>query len=166
MPERTLILFRHAKSDWSGMEADIRRPLTQRGRRQAPKAGRWLVANIDRIDLAILSPATRAQQTWELVAAELPAPPPTRIEERVYAASDRQLLAVVRDLTAEIDTVALVGHNPGVEECVYTLTGQPVPMPTSALAVITWPGPWSDAGQRPATLRAHGRPPGATTPAR
>jgi phosphohistidine phosphatase len=166
MPERTLILLRHAKSDWSGMETDIRRPLAQRGRRQAPKAGRWLVANIDRIDLAILSPATRAQQTWELVAAELPAPPPTRIEERVYAASDRQLLAVVRDLTAEIDTVALVGHNPGVEECVYTLTGQPVPMPTSALAVITWPGAWSDAGQQPATLRAHGRPPGATTPAR
>jgi phosphohistidine phosphatase len=148
------------------MEADIRRPLAQRGRRQAPKAGRWLVANIDRIDLAVLSPATRAQQTWELVAAELPAPPPTRIEERVYAASDRRLLAVVRDLTAEIDTVALVGHNPGVEECVYILTGQPVPMPTSALAVITWPGAWSDAAQQPATLRAHGRPPGATTPAR
>jgi phosphohistidine phosphatase len=166
MPERTLILLRHAKSDWSGMETDIRRPLAQRGRRQAPKAGRWLVANIDRIDLAILSPATRAQQTWELVAAELPAPPPTRIDERVYAASDRRLLAVVRDLTAEINTVALVGHNPGVEECVYILTGQPVPMPTSALAVITWPGPWSDAGQQHTTLRAHGRPPRAMTPAR
>ena len=166
MPERTLILLRHAKSDWSGMETDIRRPLAQRGRRQAPKAGRWLVANVDSIDLAVLSPATRAQQTWELVAAELPAPPPTRIDERVYGASDRRLLAVVRDLTADIDTVALVGHNPGVEECVFTLTGQPFPMKTSALAVITWPGMWSDAGQQRATLRAHGRPPGATTPAR
>jgi phosphohistidine phosphatase len=166
MPERTLILLRHAKSDWSGMEADIRRPLAQRGRRQAPKAGRWLVANVDSIDLAVLSPATRAQQTWELVAAELPAPPPTRIDERVYGASDRRLLAVVRDLTADIDTVALVGHNPGVEECVFTLTGKRFPMKTSALAVITWPGTWSDAGQQRATLRAHGRPPGATTPAR
>ena len=166
MRERTLVLLRHAKSDWSGMEADIRRPLAQRGRRQAPKAGRWLVANVDSIDLAVLSPATRAQQTWELVAAELPAPPPTHIDERVYGASDRRLLAVVRDLTADIDTVALVGHNPGVEECVFTLTGQPFPMKTSALAVITWPGMWSDAGQQRATLRAHGRPPGATTPAR
>ena len=71
MPERTLILLRHAKSDWSGMEADIRRPLAQRGRRQAPEAGRWLGANVDNIDLVVLSPATRAQQTWELVAAEL-----------------------------------------------------------------------------------------------
>ena len=113
MPERTLILLRHAKSDWSGMESDIRRPLADRGRRQAPKAGRWLAANVDRIDLAVVSPATRAQQTWELVSAELPAPPPTRIDERVYAASDRRLLAVVRDVMADINTVVLVGHNPG-----------------------------------------------------
>jgi phosphohistidine phosphatase len=160
MPERTLILLRHAKSDWSGMESDIRRPLADRGRRQAPKAGRWLAANVDRIDLAVVSPATRAQQTWELVSAELPAPPPTRIDERVYAASDRRLLAVVRDVMADINTVVLVGHNPGLEECVETLTGEDVPMPTSALALITWSGTWSEAGQQPATLRAHGRPPG------
>jgi phosphohistidine phosphatase len=160
MPERTLLLLRHAKSDWSGMETDIRRPLASRGRRQAPEIGRWLAANDYGIDLAVLSPAKRAQQTWDLVAAELPVPPPTRIDERVYAASDRRLLAVVRGLPADIHTVALVGHNPGVEECVYTLIGQPVPMPTSALAVITWSGTWSEAGQQTATLRAHGRPPG------
>jgi phosphohistidine phosphatase len=159
MPDRTLILIRHAKSDWSGIETDIRRPLARRGQRQAPEIGRWLVANVDHIDLAVLSPATRAQQTWELVAAELTAPPPTRIDERVYAASDRRLLTVVRDLTTDLETVVLVGHNPGVEEFVYALTGQSVPMPTSALALITWSGPWSDAGQRSATLRAHGRPP-------
>lgn len=159
MPERTLILLRHAKSDWSGTEADLRRPLADRGRRQAPKAGRWLAANVDHIDQAVLSPATRAQQTWELVAAELRSAPPTRIDERVYAASDRRLLAVVRDLPSDLDTVVLVGHNPGLEECVYTLSGQPVPMPTSALAVITWPGTWADAGHQPATLRSHGRPP-------
>jgi len=35
MSERTLILLRHAKSDWSGDEADIARPLAKRGRRQA-----------------------------------------------------------------------------------------------------------------------------------
>jgi len=42
MPERTLILLRHAKSDWSGDETDVARPLAKRGRRQAPDAGRWL----------------------------------------------------------------------------------------------------------------------------
>jgi phosphohistidine phosphatase len=159
MPDRTLILLRHAKSDWSRMEADIRRPLAKRGRRQAPEAGRWLGANIDRIDLAVVSPARRAQQTWDLVARELRTPPATEVDDRVYAASDRRLLAVVRDLAADIDTVVLVGHNPGMEELAFTLTGKPAPMPTSALAVITWRGSWSDAGHQPATLGAHGRPP-------
>ena len=88
MTERTLILLRHAKSDWSGDEADIARPLAKRGRRQAPDAGRWLAANIDSIDLAVVSPASRARSTWDLVSARLDAPSGTRIDHRVYAASD------------------------------------------------------------------------------
>ena len=35
--EHTLILLRHAKSDWSGHEDDHDRPLANRGRRQAPE---------------------------------------------------------------------------------------------------------------------------------
>jgi phosphohistidine phosphatase len=160
MPERTLILLRHAKSDWSGDEADIARPLAKRGRRQAPDAGRWLAANIDGIDLAVVSPATRARSTWDLVAAELDVLPPTRIDDRVYAASDHELLTVVRELSDDIETVVLVGHNPGIEDLASLLTGERSQMPTSALAVITVPGSWSTAGHHPALLRASGRPPG------
>ena len=159
MDERTLILLRHAKSDWSGDETDVARPLAPRGRRQAPEAGRWLAAHIERVDLAVVSPATRARSTWDLVAAELPVPPPTRIDDRVYAASDPELLAVVRELSDDLQTVVLVGHNPGIEELVSSLTGDQAPMPTSALAVIVVPGPWAGAGRRRAALRACGRPP-------
>src|SRR5262245_23756535 len=94
----TLILLRHSKSDWSGNEADVARPLAKRGRRQAPEAGTWLATGIDSIDLAVVSPATRARSTWQLVSGELAVPPPTRIDDRVYAASDDELLAVVREL--------------------------------------------------------------------
>lgn len=158
-PEHTLVLLRHAKSDWSGDRADIARPLAKRGRRQAPDAGRWLAAHLDGFDLAVVSPATRARSTWDLVAAELDSPPPTRIDDRVYAAPDRELLAVVRELPDDLKTVVLVGHNPGLEDLVSTLTGEPVPMRTAALAVITVSGPWSTAGHHPAVLRAAGRPP-------
>ncbi len=65
--ERTLILLRHAKSDWSGDEVDLARPLADRGRRQAPDSGRWLNANIGSIALALVSPAERARSTWDLV---------------------------------------------------------------------------------------------------
>jgi phosphohistidine phosphatase len=155
----TLILLRHAKSDWSGGEADIDRPLAKRGRRQAPDAGRWLAANIEGIDLALVSPANRARSTWDLVAAELAAPPSTRIDDRLYAASDDGLLAVLRELPDHVETVVLVGHNPGIEDLASRLTGDWTPLPTSALAVITVPDPWSSAGRHPAVLRASGRPP-------
>jgi phosphohistidine phosphatase len=160
MAERTLILLRHAKSDWSGHEADIARPLAKRGRRQAPDAGRWLATNIDSIDLAVVSPASRARSTWDLVSAELDLPPLTRFDDRMYAASSDELLNVVRDLSDDFETVVLVGHNPGLEDLASLLTGEPAPMPTSALAVITMSGTWSTAGRRSAVLRASGRPPG------
>ena len=159
MRERTLILLRHAKSDWSGHEVDFARPLAKRGQRQAPEAGRWLAANIDSIDLAVLSPAARARTTWDLVAAQLDVTTPTLIDDRVYAASDEDLLTVVRELDDDADTVVLVGHNPGIEDLAFMLTGQPVKMPTSALVVMSVEGSWSTAGRRSALLRRAGRPP-------
>ncbi len=33
MPKRTLVLMRHAKSDWSGDESDLERPIATRGKR-------------------------------------------------------------------------------------------------------------------------------------
>jgi phosphohistidine phosphatase len=161
MNERTLILLRHAKSDWTVNAADVDRPLAKRGRLQAPEAGVWLAANVDSIDLAVVSPATRARSTWELAAAELDAPPRTRIDDRVYAASDDELLAVVRDLPDDVDTAVLVGHNPGLEELVPLLTGAPARMTTSAIAVVTIPGSWSNAAPHTSLLRVSGRPPAA-----
>ena len=157
---RTLILLRHGKSDWSGGEPDDLRPLARRGRRQVPEVGRWLAESIGDIDLAVVSPAVRARETWRLAAAELAVPPPVRVEDRVYAGSAGSLLAVVRELPDAVATVVLVGHNPGVEDLLATLTGDWLPMPTSAVAVIDLPGPWSAAGEPTAVLRAQGRPPG------
>jgi phosphohistidine phosphatase len=157
--ERTLILLRHAKSDWSGDEDDLVRPLAERGRRQAPDAGRWLNANIDTIDLAVVSPALRARSTWELVSAQLDAAPRTRVDDRLYAASSAELLDVVRELSDDVHTAVLVGHNPGMEDLAALLTSESVAMPTSALALIAIPEPWSAAGRSSAALRAYGRPP-------
>ncbi len=159
MAERTLILLRHAKSDWSGDEDDIARPLNKRGRRQAPDTGRWLQANTASIDLAVVSPASRARTTWQLVSAELDVPPPTRIEDRIYAASTLELLGVVRQLPDDVHIAVVVGHNPGLEDLAFLLAGHRMSMPTAALAVMAMSGPWSAAAHSSATLTASGRPP-------
>jgi phosphohistidine phosphatase len=161
MPEPTLVLLRHGKSDWSDDDVDdLRRPLAGRGERQAPEAGRWLAGNVQSIDLALVSPAVRARATWDLVAAELDQPPRALVDDRVYEASVDDLLSVVREIDHEAHTVVLVGHNPGLEDLAQTLTGQAVAMPTSALAVLTMSGSWSTAGPGSALLRHSGRPPG------
>lgn len=159
MAEHTLILLRHAKSDWSGHEGDHDRPLAKRGRRQAPEAGRWLAANVASIDLAIVSTANRARSTWDLASDELDEPPQTRLDDDAYAASAADLLHMVRSLDEALSTVVLVGHNPGIEELAEVLTAERVPMPTSALAVIELTSTWDGAGRARGLLRAAGRPP-------
>lgn len=159
-PTHTLVLLRHAKSDWSGGEPDVDRPLANRGRRQAPEAGRWLASSLDRVDLAVVSPARRAQSTWELASAELGPRPETRVDERVYAATGEELLDVVRGLSGDHEVVVLVGHNPGLEDLLTLLTDEWERLPTSAIAVVDVTGPWSGAGRASASLRTAGRPPG------
>lgn len=158
----TLVLLRHGKSDWSGDEPDHLRPLARRGRRQAPDAGRWLADNLGSIDLAIVSPATRTRETWRLAAAELEAAPPVREDERVYGGSAGSLIDVLREVSEDVATLVLVGHNPGIEDLAVILTDRSLPMPTSALVVIDLPGPWSDLADTAVELRAHGRPPPPT----
>lgn len=152
---RTLIIMRHGKSDWSTPVPDRRRPLNQRGRRQAAEAGEWLAAHGGPIDLAVVSPATRAADAWTLAAAELDAPPPVRTEEAAYTFEGQELLAVVRGLGQE-RRVVLVGHNPACEELLEALTGERREMKTSALAVVELDD-WRGSGR----IVAHGRPPAA-----
>lgn len=155
----TLVLLRHAKSDWSGNHPDLERPLASRGRRQAPEAGRWLASNLPDIDLAVVSSAHRARSTWALAVEQMREEPPTRVDDDVYAASATGLLRVVRELPEDAMRVVLVGHNPGLEELVEMLTAVAAPLPTSAIAVVEVSGPWSSVAPSSCVLQASGRPP-------
>ncbi len=158
--QRHLVLLRHAKSAWPSGVSDLRRPLAKRGRRDAVAAGCWLHENVPRLDAVICSPAERARQTWTLVAAELDNPAPARYDERVYGATAMQLLALVRNLPDEIGTALLIGHNPDLQELAALLTNHEVEMKTSSIAVLAWPGCWTDAAAHAVLLRHHATPRG------
>ncbi|GAA4893571.1 histidine phosphatase family protein [Tessaracoccus lubricantis] len=153
----TLILVRHAKSDWGTAVADRHRPLADRGIRQAPHTGRWVAEHVDGVDLAVVSVATRARATWELLAAHLDPAVRRTLSEKAYTFIGQDLADVVADLPGSARTVLLVGHNPALEELIEIATGRSVPMPTAAVAMLqlrSWRGVTDGNG----TVLAAGRP--------
>lgn len=160
MTTRRLALVRHAKSDWPDGVPDADRALADRGRRDAPAVGRWLRDELPPLDLVLCSAAARARQTWELAAAELDPAPRLVVSQRLYGAPAGDLIAVVHDLPDEAACVALVGHNPGLEDLAGLLSGTVVSLKTASVAVLRWTGGWPAAGPAAGTLDAHAQPRG------
>jgi phosphohistidine phosphatase len=158
---RTLLVLRHGKSDWPDGVPDHERPLAARGRREAPLVGRWLREQSRLPDLVLCSPAARARQTWDQVAAELLTAPAARYDDRVYEASAGGLLSVINETPDEVRILLVVGHNPAIENLAGLLAGEggnaaaerrmAAKFPTAALAVLEFDGSWS--GLEPAGAR-------------
>lgn len=117
---RTLILMRHAKSSWSDpLQSDHDRPLNARGRRDATAIGAWLAARGHLPDEALVSSAARTRETWQRLAAQLPAAPEAAIVSALYNASAATMLRILR--TAKGTRTLLLAHNPGTAELVAIL---------------------------------------------
>lgn len=167
---RRLVLVRHAKSDWPEGVADHERPLGDRGRRDAGALGRWLRDAGVTPDLVVVSTARRTRQTWERAADAIGSPGRVVLDDRVYAAEVDDLLAVVRGTPPEVATLVVVGHSPGTERLAMLLDdgsgyeGDSVRLaarfPTSGVAVLDVPVPWSGVGEGSARLAVVAAPRG------
>lgn len=134
---KRLLLMRHAKSSWGDRSlADFDRPLNERGLKAAPLVGRFMRKQKLRPDIVVCSPAERARQTATLVAEAAGLAAPLRYDERIYEATSARLFEVVLQIEEDAGEALLVGHNPGLEELLERLTGEPHRMPTAALARV------------------------------
>lgn len=135
---KTLFILRHAKSSWENAEhlSDFERPLNKRGLEAAPLMGEVMKKQQFQPEIILSSPARRARQTAEIIRKKAEIKGEIKYEERIYEASPARLLEVVSEQADKIESLMLVGHNPGFEGLVRFLTGQIEPMPTAALAVI------------------------------
>jgi phosphohistidine phosphatase len=143
---KTLLLLRHAKSNWDDPSLrDFDRPLNERGLRDAPKMGKALSKRGPVPDLIISSPAARARATVQAVAAAAAPAIEIQFEDSIYGASLPEMLRLVRRLPDSSSCSMLVGHNPTFEELLSLLTGSPTTMPTCALGCIEFRvEQWSD----------------------
>ncbi|MEV6778490.1 SixA phosphatase family protein [Streptomyces syringium] len=150
-PTRRIVLLRHAKAEWSDVD-DHERPLAERGRRDAPIAGRRLAGAGIVPDLALCSTSVRTRETWKLAVHELPQRPRTVYEDRLYEASLGELIAVINETPDDVQDLLLVGHNPGTHALADALAGEAEAdllarmnrsgFPTAAFAVLTLSASW------------------------
>jgi len=158
---KRLVVVRHAKSAWPPGVPDRKRPLGPRGLRDAPRMGARIREQVGRPDLAVVSPAARAQETWQLLAEEIGPVPEVRTDDRIYDEWGALMIDLVRELPGGAATVVLVGHEPGVSRLVLQLADRAnaaerdrisAKFPTCAAAVLAVAGAWAGAVPGSATL--------------
>lgn len=135
---KTILLARHAKSDWSQNLSDFDRPLNSRGQRDAPRMGKLLAEYEFQPDLIISSPAARALTTAEAIAEKVGYAKPVQLDRRIYYEGHGTLLSIIQDIPKAVDTAMVFGHNPTMENAVAYLlqSSASVTMPTCALACL------------------------------
>ncbi len=145
---KTLILVRHAKSSWDevGMD-DAKRPLNERGKKDASQMASRLKNKDIKIDIFISSPAKRAHKTAKYFTEEYGlSKKEIEITNKLYGASVTAFLEVISAINDKYKTAIIFSHNPGITEFANTLTSVHIDnMPTSSLfAVQADVSKWAD----------------------
>ena len=162
-PDRTLLLLRHAKSDYPDGVADHERPLAPRGIREAGLAGDWIRAHAPVVDAVLCSTATRTRET--LAHTRIDAP--TEFVDRLYDSTPGTTLDVINGQGTlfgfDARTLLVVGHEPTTSELALGLIADGdqaaiermvMKYPTSAIAVLRTAESWQRLAPRNATLVA------------
>jgi phosphohistidine phosphatase len=120
---RHLTVIRHAKAaPPDAYDEDFARPLTERGERDAVLIGRMLNNLHPPIDWWIVSAAARAEQTGAILRSQCNNGGKMHLIQEAYAAPAERLLELVRMVPTEMKHVAIVAHNPGLEDLIAGLT--------------------------------------------
>ncbi len=154
--------MRHSKAEQAGA-TDFERELSPRGRADGVEAGRWLGDQL-MPDRALVSAATRTQQTWAAVATGADWDLEPSLDPGLYAADVDTALDVLRTLDDECRTAIVIGHNPTMASLGQLLddgegdleagNAMVTGFPTSAAAVFSCHGRWQELGPGTATVTA------------
>jgi phosphohistidine phosphatase len=146
---RTLLLLRHAKSDYPAGVADHERPLAPRGIREAGLAGDWLRAHAPAVDAVLCSTATRTRETLARTQIDAPA----SYVDRLYDATPGAVIDEINRVDPDVETLLVIGHEPTMSTLALGLATPDgsnstaaerisTKFPTSAIAVLRTSEPW------------------------
>ena len=153
---KTLLVMRHAKSDWgAAFGDDHERPLARRGVKAARRMGRFIAEAGVAPELILSSTAVRARMTAELAAAEGDWGCPIVTTGNFYASHAERVLETVWETGAGVERLLIAGHEPTWSTLVtWLIGGGRVRMPTAAVACLDLPhGGWGDLAPGTCELR-------------
>ncbi|HLE39416.1 MAG TPA: histidine phosphatase family protein [Acidimicrobiia bacterium] len=131
----TFVLVRHAKAERSPRVADLDRALADRGRSDAALIGAFLAGAVPHPRALVSSPARRARETAERVAAAAGWNASITVDDRLYGGSVADLLAVLAE--QRTDSTIAFGHEPVWSATISAIVGGgTVGMVTAAAACI------------------------------
>jgi phosphohistidine phosphatase len=160
---RTLLLLRHAKSDYPAGAADHDRPLAPRGVREAGLAGDWLRVHAPAVDAVLCSTATRTRET--LARTRIAAP--VNYVDRLYDATPTMVIEEINGVESrfgpDVETLLVIGHEPAMSAVALGLATADgsnataaerisTKFPTSAIAVLRTGEAWDQLTLRGAAL--------------
>jgi phosphohistidine phosphatase len=164
---RRIVLMRHGQAEQDG-PTDFERALTERGRADAVDAGGWLAGQGIVPGHALVSAATRAEQTWACVAQGGGWSLDPELDRGLYAAGPETAIDIMQTSPAEATTLVVVGHNPTIatvaqmlddgEGDVAASNEMAMGYPAGAVAVFAYDGAWSDLAEGCARVEAFHAP--------
>jgi phosphohistidine phosphatase SixA len=144
--QRRLIVMRHAKSSWDSEAAtDHDRPLNDRGRHDAPRVAARLVELGWTPQVVLSSDARRTRETFDAMKVALPALRGVEFVPTLYHAGTEAINDALLAVPDDVQTVLVLGHNPGWQLAVHWLTGESIEMKTATAVLMEcdaadWPG--------------------------
>jgi len=151
---KSLFLLRHAKAVTGGVVfQDQDRPLSDRGIKDAHKLGHKLVKKEISLDLILLSPAVRCISTGQIISNDMRTPHSHLvINNALYDAETMALLKIISAISKKIDTLMIIGHNPGLMNLASLIACEPISMATCSLVKFTFDfKDWHDIFMKRAT---------------
>lgn len=121
-----ITIIRHAKSSWDNVHLkDIDRPLAERGLKDIPKMGNYLLTNNIAPDIVLSSPANRAFSTAKGICATTNYPiDKIIIQEKIYYGSANDIVILIEQLDNLYNDVFVFGHEPKCSYLIEILTGE------------------------------------------
>ena len=134
---KTLLVMRHAKSSWKDQEIpDHDRPLKKRGRKDIVNMAKILKKKGLVPDFIISSTAVRAKDTASLMIEKLNYKGKIELVEEFYMAEPEAYIEHISKVPKDVNTLLIIGHNPGLEGLVMTLGDKINSLPTGSIAKL------------------------------